>query len=435
VPTADVHAVTAFIHDTRFDDLPAEVQHQTRRCLLDLVGVAAAGARTPLAAIARDHAHAQSPGGEHAPRLLFDGRRVGAAHAAWANAASIDAMDGHDGHRLTKGHAGVTVLPAVLAFTDTEVSMSDLLTALAVGYEVALSAGIALHRTTADYHSSGAWNSLGAAAVGARMLRLDPDATWHALGIAEYSAPRAPMMRTIDHPTMVKDSSAWGAQAGVSAALMAGRGFTGAPADLLKEPEMAELGAQWRTLEQYFKPYPVCRWAHPAVHATLSVLGSGLRSEQISTIEVSTFEAATRLATRDPRTTEEVQYSLPFSVALATVHRRLTPDIVMDVRAHAEVRRLAAGMRLVESPAMTRRFPAAREAEVTIVLRDGRRLSSGICTADGDPEAPLADSHLREKFRTYTEQLGPERSDQIADLILDHTDAGADELLRLIMRG
>ncbi|MDQ3157149.1 MAG: MmgE/PrpD family protein [Actinomycetota bacterium] len=433
----DTHRVTSFIHETHFDDLPDDVLHQTRRCLLDLVGVAAAGTRTPLSEIMRNHAHSQAPAGTHAPRLLFDGRRVGAAHAALANAATIDSMDGHDGHRLTKGHAGAAVLPGVLAFVDgkEETSIRELLTALAIGYEIALRAGIALHRTAADYHSSGAWNSLGAAAAAVRLLGLDRDASWHALGIAEYSSPRAPMMRAIDHPTMVKDSSAWGAQAGVSSTLLAADGFTGAPADLMTEPEMADLGSRWRTLEQYFKPYPVCRWAQPAVQAMLSLLEqSSLKVEQIAHIEVATFEAATRLAAREPLTTEEAQYSLPFPVALAAVHRQLTPDLLLDPRANPEVRRLAAGMKLVEDRAMTAKFPAVCEAEVTVVVQDGHRFASGTFNADGDPEAPLSDSRLLDKFGLYTKELGEPRSKRLAELILGSEDESATELVDLLMQ-
>ena len=106
--------------------------------------------------------------------------------------------------------------------------------ALVVGYEVANRAGTVLHATAGDYHSSGAWNALGAAAAFSRLGGLDPSATVHALGTAEYHAPRAPMMRCIDHPSMVKDSSGWGAQVGVSAALLAADGFTGAPAAVLR---------------------------------------------------------------------------------------------------------------------------------------------------------------------------------------------------------
>ncbi len=412
-----------------------------RRCLLDLVGVAAAGTATPLSQILRNHAHRRTPGGGEAPRLLFDGRRVSAEHAALANAGTIDSMDGHDGHRLAKGHAGAAVLPAALAFLDgpetsggpDDRSTHDLVAAVAVGYEVALRAAIALHRSAKEYHSSGAWNSIGAAAVGARLLGLDGAATAHALGIAEYSAPRGPMMRGVDHPTMVKDSSAWGAQAGVTAALLAAERFTGSPAELAAGPEWEDLGTRWLSLEQYFKPYPVCRWSHPAVQAALSLsTDTAITVEKVERIEITTFEAATRLGTRQPQTTEEVQYSLPYAVAAALVHRDLTPETVLDPLEATDTQALADRVRLVESEAMTSEFPASRRADVRLELRDGRHLRSGPVTADGDPESPMDDDRLLAKFRQYTAPLGPDRSEHIANTLTDPAATSIGHLLQLL---
>jgi len=150
-------------------------------------------------------------------------------------------------------------LPALLAFADTgpPIDGKTFLTLLVLGYEIGTRAGIALHASTPDYHSSGAWNALACAAIGARALHLTPSQTNHALGIAEYHGPRAPMMRCIDHPTMVKDSSAWGAPAGVSAALLAAQGFTGAPATTVTADSTRniwdDLGRRWRINEQYLK--------------------------------------------------------------------------------------------------------------------------------------------------------------------------------------
>lgn len=424
-----------FIHQVRFEALPEVVRHQARRCLLDLVGVAAAGTSTPLSRVARDHAAKHlACAGDDGPQLLFDGRRVSAPGAAFANAATIDSMDGHDGHRLTKGHAGAAVLPATLAFLSGEpkAGTNDLLTAMVVGYEIATRAGLALHANTTDYHSSGAWNAIGAAAIGARVLRLSDAQTHHAMGIAEYSAPRAPMMRAIEHPTMVKDSSAWGAQSGVAAALLAADGFTGAPAALLGDSAVlwADLGRRWRILEQYFKPYPVCRWAHPAIWAVVDLVTSAkLTPGELERIEVVTFSAATRLATREPANTEQAQYSLPFSVAAAAVHHRLDPWMVTHpAEADPHIRRLAKGMLLTESDAMTAAFPATRTAEVAIVCSNGRRLSSGPTTAPGDPESPLDDADLRAKFRLYASPLlGARKAEDLARILM--TDSNLVDML------
>ena len=76
----------AFIHDLRFSDLPADVAHQARRCLLDLIGVAAAGRQTELSRIVHSFAIRQMGASEGGARLIFDGRRASAAGAAWNGA-------------------------------------------------------------------------------------------------------------------------------------------------------------------------------------------------------------------------------------------------------------------------------------------------------------------------------------------------------------
>lgn len=82
---------------------------------------------------------------------------------------------------------------------------------LAVGYETALRAGVALMNSAAEYHASGAFSGLGVVCGAARLLNLDEATFLHALGIAEYFGPRCPMMRLIDHPSMLRDAHGAGA--------------------------------------------------------------------------------------------------------------------------------------------------------------------------------------------------------------------------------
>lgn len=438
------HGSIDFIRHTRFSDLPPDVVDRAQLCLLDLIGVACGGHGTRLSRIIRDHAAASFAGQSATARLLFDGRRVSAVGAALANGMTIDALDAHDGHVLTKGHAGAAVLPAALAFADIangNGSGRELLTDLVIGYEVAIRAGIATHRTCCDYHTSGSWNALGAAAIGARRLALDAEQTRHALGIAEYHGPRSQMMRCIDHPTMVKDGSGWGAMTGVSAAQLAAAGFTGAPAMVFESAEVADLwndfGRRWRLLEVYFKSYPVCRWAQPAVEAALHLVRThDLRSPDIDRVEVLTFHEAARLATDSPHTTEEAQYSLPFPVAAAIVRRRLSAAEV-DERAFAdpEIRRLSKTMVLGERDDFNARFPAERYAQVALTLRDGRRLASPDMSTRGDPETPLALTELTAKFQGLVDPVvGLERREMLERAIaeLPRDGASALQLLDLV---
>ena len=183
--------VLAFLHDTKFDDIPEHVLAFGRRCLLDLTGVAVAGRLTALSGIIHGHAAAHFGAGEKAALMLFDGRRVSAPGAALAAGMTIDSFDAHDGHKLTKGHTGCHQLAALLALTAAEGKDDprEFLATLIVGYECATRAGIALHATACDYHTSGAWGALGCAALGSRVLGLDSATTFEAMGIAEYHGP------------------------------------------------------------------------------------------------------------------------------------------------------------------------------------------------------------------------------------------------------
>ncbi len=429
--------VSQFIHETRWEHLPAVVQHQARRCLLDTLGAAVGGRQTQLSHIVHNFAAANYAGGGAV--LWFDGRKVSAPGAALANGMTIDALDIHDGHKLAKGHAGAAIIPAALAavgMPDAPAwSGEDLLAAVVVGYEIALRAALALHQTAADYHTSGAWNALGCAAIMARRLGLGVEGTRHALGIAEYQAPRSPMMRCIDHPTMIKDGSGWGAMTGVSAGLLAGAGFTGAPADLLEIRQVAEhwadLGNRWLILEQYFKPYAVCRWAQPAVVGALELQAShSIEARQIARIRIHTFHAAARLTSRRPKTTEEAQYSLPFPVAAALLYGRLGPEELSgDALQDPAVLALAESVEVVEDDDLTAAFPAERWSRVEIQTLAGAIMDSGLVTATWGADSPPSDGALKEKFRTLAQpSLAHERLERLEQTVwglAEIGDAGA----------
>ncbi|CAD5255679.1 2-methylcitrate dehydratase PrpD [Bosea sp. 62] len=412
-----------FIHGLNFAQLPPEVVHQARRCLLDLVGVAISGRQTQLSRIAHDFAVDHLGAGHKGARLLFDGRRASAAGAAFAGATTIDSFDAHDGHALTKGHAGVAILPTLLAVADAEGLLDEgaldgeaLLTCLVLGYEIATRAGIALHASACDYHTSGAWNALGCAAVAAHLLGLDSERTRHALGIAEYHGPRSQMMRCIDHPTMVKDGSGWGALAGVSAAYLAKDGFTGAPAITMEAPEQAaiwaDLGERWLILDQYFKPWPVCRWAQPAIEAASSLLGGyDFEASDIDLIEVETFHEAVRLGAQLPATTEAAQYAIGFPLAAFIVRGRLgAEEIGGGGLADPAIQGMLRRIRLVEAAEFSWCFPAERLARLRIILKSGQIVESETMTARGDRGRPLSDSDLLAKFSSSAARLGSERS-------------------------
>ena len=425
-----------FIHNLRFDDLPDGVIQQAKICLLDLLGVAAAGQSTRLSRIMSGFVQSQYPG--DIP-LLFEGASASACGSALYGGMLIDSVDAHDGQVLTKGHVGVAVLPALLSQAYANpVDGKELLTTLVMGYEIATRAGIALHATADDYHTSGAWNGLAAAAVVARLRGLDADKTWEAIGSAEFYGPRSQMMRCIDYPTMVKDGSGWGALAGVSCALMAEHGFTGAPAITISDEQVADiwgdLGERWYILEQYFKAYPVCRWAQPAVEAVRQIRSQAdnLNPDDIAEIHIHTFHQGARLHVKHPDTTEQAQYSLPFSVASALIDGVVTAEAVAENDGGlGDTRRQALSGKVIthEVAAYDALFPAERWAHARILLKDGTELTSEPCIARGNPENPLTVEEIISKFHTLAgPYVADARRHNIAELSLNLQALDSDEM-------
>jgi len=416
----------SFVHDLTWAALPQDVQSQVKLCLLDLIGVGIAGRATRLSQIA--HRYAVS---EHAGQtaLPFDRRSASATGVALAYGMTIDSIDAHDGFNPAKGHIGCPLWPAVFA-NSAQASGRELLATLAMGYEFGARCSIAQHQSVPDYHTSGSWGAVAAAAASARLQALDPQTTREALGIAEYHGPRSQMMRVIDHPTMLKDGSGWGAMCGVSAARLAANGFTGAPAITVEaQPEAwSDLGQRWYLREQYFKPYPVCRWAQAPVEAMLALRKRHqLQSHDIAQITIETFHEATRLAKTAPGTTEEAQYSTSYPVAVAAVLGRLDArDIAGEAMQNAEVLRLSGTLIMGENSKANAAFPLRRMARVSVQLQDGRRVESGWHEPKWEHTDPPTAAELHEKFHSYAQPvIGSSRAEAIraAVLALDQTPA------------
>ena len=424
-----------FALDLPAEAVPPEVAGRAALLLLDTLGICAASAPMQAGVLGREAALALFGAGDaaQAARLLFDGRRASLAGAVFAAATQTDNLDGHDGFNLTKGHIGVVAAPALCALAEArDLSGPEALAALVVGYEVAGRAGIALHATVSDYHSSGAWNALGVAAMAARLRGLSPAQLREALGIAEYHGPRSQMMREIAHPTMLHDGSGWGGLAGMTAALLAERGFTGAPAVTVEAPDVAgiwaDLGQDWQVLQQYVKPYPVCRWAHPAIDAARALrLAPAPDPAAIAEVRVQSFAEAATLFAGIPETTSQAQYALAFPLSVMLVHGRIGLEHISGAGlSDAAVVALARRVRVAVSDAHAARFPAERWAEVELELQDGRVLASGPTQGRGGPERPFGADEIVAKFHEFADPvLGAGRAEALRDACLGLTRTGS----------
>ena len=415
-----------FIVDTDWENVPAAVRHQAKRCLMDTLGALIAGNETPVREVMTRMANKQLCGDE--ATILVSGERVSVAGAVLVNGFAANALDIDDGHRLVKGHPGACTLPVILAAGEMVPSCSGkaFLTALVIGYEIGIRAGLIRHALYRTYHSSGSWGAISGAAVAGKLLGLDKKRLFHAMGTAEYHAPIAPMMKGIATPSMGKDSIGWGALVAILSVLMAREGFTGITPlfDDTPESEWVEnLGREYKMMNVYFKPYAACRWAQPAVVGSLKIVRENrISSRNIRDICVRTFEAATKLPCTPPENTEQAQYNLSFPVAAALIDGEVGPKQVLPPRLYnSQILDLADRVHTEVSINFEKMFPSKACAEVVIETHQGKIFNSGPVEAMWEPPDTLpSDSELEEKFHWLVDPvLGQEKTDPLAALIWD----------------
>jgi 2-methylcitrate dehydratase PrpD len=449
-------AVVGFVTGLRWDDVPGKVQDKALRCTIDNAAALLAGAQWPssrmaaLAAVGTYQAGAASLVA-HPARLSPDG-------AAFANCVAANAVDLDDVSIWTWGHPGAQVFPVALAFTEAAGgSGADLLAAMLVGYEVAFRVGRCMFADVApvperDYRGCGAWGAPAAAAVAARVLGLAPEQVWHALGIAEYHAPFAPILYDIANPTMVKHGHGAGAAAGVVGARLAQQGFTGTPStlgharfadvvtDLGETYLLPGRGVEW-------KEYACCLFMHPALFAVRTLLNeTPFAVADVDRVDIEAPHDAHLLFDGVPTASEEAQFSQAWAVAALLADREVSPrqtdvkrlsdGVLLDLFGRIEMHRSAELDRLYWLSEAN--DPEGKEAaRVVVELRDGRRLDSGVVEKPLVLDDTWTMARLEEKFRWATRDVMPPNEAEALLAVLRELPALDDvgELTAVIRRG
>lgn len=420
--------LVSFVRRLEPGGLSDRVLHQACRSVLDLVGVAIAGARTPMSQISARFASEQFSAGK--ATVIGFRRPLAPTGAAWVNCNAASALDLDDGHRMAMGHPGAVVIPAALAMAEvTGATGREFLAAIVAGYEVAVRASVARVPWYRDrMYSSGIWGVLGAAGAAGKVLGFDEATLQSAIGNAASHGPFPPGGLQANY-SMVKEVIGWAGMTGCAAALLAQQGFIG-PEDVMDysgrwDPArlVEGLGDQDRyaILGTYFKPYAVCRWAHSSVDAVLE-LGErhGVGPGEIEKILVETFYEVTRLVNYAPRNAIAAQFSIPFALAVALLYGRIEPEDVSEENLQKpEILTLAQKVEVIVDPAINGQFPAKTIARVTVHTRRGS-FQTTVEYPRGNPENPLSDGELAAKFRSLTARIvGEGGSEKLQAAILD----------------
>ncbi|MGH7862760.1 MAG: MmgE/PrpD family protein [Candidatus Dormibacteraceae bacterium] len=418
--------------NVRFQDLPGPVIAAAKRALLDTIAAALAGSDTEVAKFALIGASAGEAAGSagvwgtscHLPPSL----------AALVNGVAAHALEMDDFSGA--GHIGASVVPTLTAIADgARVSGAEALVAIAAGYDIAdrVGEGLGGYRSHNDrgWHSTGTCGGFGCAAAGARLLGLDGLRFRHALGIAgTYTGGTWAFLA--DGSMTKRYHAGRAAESGVLAAQFADAGFDG-PAEVLEAawggvlPTFAgtaanpsavvrDLGKVFKILDDGIKPYACCRGSHGAVEAVLGLIAD--EAIPPASIERIIFhgppQAIRQLGGRNPMTAVDGQFSLPYTLAVAVAHGRVTPDLFRPLRTDDPlVRTMIDRVHLVDDREVGEKGEA--DVEMMVASHTYRRQ---IKIPLGDPRRMLSIDQLHAKARgLVTPILGGEKAEAMVDLV------------------
>ena len=297
-------------------------------------------------------------------------------------------------------HFSPPVFSSALAMAEaTGANGKDLLTALAAGCEVMERVSMAANNDLRNraFHTTPTCGVFGATVAAGKLLQLTPEQLTSAFGLA--GAQASGLMEMYGPSMQKRFNPGPAARNGVTSAMMAKLGFTGA--DTIFEGEL-EIRRKHAPDLSRIRSIVVRRhpdWSH--YHRNIA-----------------------------PRTYHEAQVSLPYSVAIALLEGNALLAQYTDRKlGNATVRRLMDRTR-IDTDA---KLPRGVSCHTTITMQSGEKYVSQVDYPKGSIQNPMSDEELRVKFELLSVPVvGATKAEKIADLVM-HIERCSDvgELLRL----
>ena len=412
-----------YILNTKWDALPLPVRERSRGCLIDLMGALISGSMSEQFAVGLKSAEKMFGTGNIS--VIGSKKRFNFLGAATAMGHSSNAYDIDDGHNLTRSHPGTSFIGALLAEAyDKNLTLRELFEAMVVSYDATVRIGAAIMDYYKFAHSSGTFGAIGVVAGVGRMRGYSKEALNNVLSVAEFNAPLVPGIRSVEYPSMNKDGVPFGVMIGALALAENECGFTGNK-NLLESDEFSHylngLGDEYEIMGLYFKPYPCCRWAHPAIDAcTLVMKENQLTYRDIDKVVIKTFKRATMLSKIEPKCADEAQYNIAYPVATAIVCQDFGIDKVLpDAFGDSDVLSMMKKLSFEVDLGIDSKFPAKRICRAEIYTNDGRHFVSLDCEPRGEAHENISNDWLKDKFFRMTSPLiSREGQQKIIDIIL-----------------
>lgn len=408
--------LAAFVGNARIERLPEATLQQLRIRLLDSLGCAL-GALTadPIRAV---YKHLQELGGNPLCTLIGGGTSA-PDRAAFFNGALVRYLDFMDSY-LAPGetcHPSDNLAPVLAAAEHTDATGAELLTALAVAYQVhtRLSDVAPVRHKGFDHTTQGAY---AVAAGVAKALRLSPAETVNAIAISGTCNVALRVTRTgsLSHwKGLAYPNTAF---VGTHAAYLAKHGITG-PKEVFEGTKGFQdsisgpfvMAWQEEPLDSVHRT--IIKKFNAEIHSQSAIDGAldlrrqhGFSGNDVAGVEIAIFDVAYNIIgggeegnKTSIKTKEEADHSLPYMVAVALLDGELLPAQYTPERiAREDVQSLLRQVTVRPEARYTAKFPEQLGCWIAIDLKDGRRFETERRDYEGFHTNPMSWGTVYEKF-------------------------------------
>ncbi|OUL77658.1 MmgE/PrpD family protein [Paraburkholderia hospita] len=407
-PPKVTRILAEFIVKTGYQDLPAPARKEGVRTLMNWVGVAVGGSHDET--VNRAVAALTPFSGPPQANLLGRSERFDIMNAAFINGVSSHIFDYDDTHLKTIIHPAGPVASAILAYSQYHpVSGKDFLNALVLGVETELRIGNAVYPNHYDvgWHITGTCGVFGSAAATGKLMGLSVQQMVWALGLAASQ----PVGLRESFGSMNKSFNPGRAAAnGIFAALLAARDYTSSDGMIEAKRGWANtistkqdyreiteaLGTRYESTLNTYKPFACGIVIHPAIDAAIQLRNQyHLTADQIDHIDLRVHPLVIELTgKKTPQIGLEGKFSIYHAVAIAVIDGAGGEKQFSDAKVCDPVTvALREKVNAIIDPAIK-----PEQVDMTITLKDGRKLHKFIQHAIGSTEVPMTDQQLEKKF-------------------------------------
>lgn len=418
-----------FVHQSRWADMPANVQHEATRAFVNWVGCAHGGAFQP--AVERALPALTALSGAGVCTVIGRDVKLDPLNAALLNGLSVGVNAFDDAHVQTVVHPAAPTVAALLAYAELHpVSGQDFLHALVLSHELqarlSCALAVAPARCHVGHYMTGLIGGIGVAAGVGKLMGLTEQQLIWGMGIAAMQGGGFRSSHASMSAAFIPGDAGRG---GLLAAHMAQHGFTCTdeplmtPNGLLQvvgnppNPEVLtdRLGKHWECLNIAIKPFPNGCLVHAATDVCLELVrGHSFAPGDIAKVEMQASQLTLSLTgKKEPKNFFDAQVSLYHWAAAALLHGRAGLQEASDACV-LDPAVIALRERIVATGADDLQ---ADEARAAVILHDGRRFEAEVRPHIGSALRPISDAQLESKFLSQVEPLlGAVRGKELAAL-------------------